>query len=261
MTAEPPLAVVTGAARGIGAAISLQLAAAGWPLLLVDACAPQPPVTYAMPTLADLEALAARCAAAGSPSAGLLQADVSTAGFAPLLREAAGDRPIGAAVAAAGVILDGHGWSTSDAAWERLLAVNLHGVRRLAECTVPAMVDRGHGRLVAVASAAALRAMPLLAGYSAAKAAVVAYVRAVAADLAGTGVTANVVCPGSTRGPMLEQSALIYDLPDQESFAGQHLLRRLLEPGEVAALVTWLCSDAASGLTGAVIPVDAGLTA
>jgi NAD(P)-dependent dehydrogenase (short-subunit alcohol dehydrogenase family) len=103
--------------------------------------------------------------------------------------------------------------------------------------------------------------MPLLSAYAAAKAACAAYVRALAADLAGTGVTANVVCPGSTRGVMLDASARVYDLPDQESFAPQHLLRRLLEPDEVAASIAWLCSPAASGITGVVLPIDAGLTA
>ena len=72
---------------------------------------------------------------------------------------------------------------------------------------------------------------------------------------------ANVVCPGSTRGPMLAASAAVYDLPDQETFAAQALLRRLLEPSEVAAAITWLCGSDSGALTGAVIPVDAGLTA
>ena len=96
------------------------------------------------------------------------------------------------------------------------------------------MVDAGYGRFVAIASAAALRAMPQLAAYSAAKAAVVGYVRALAADLAGTGVLANAICPGSTRGAMLIASAALYELDDQEAFAGQHLVRRLLSPAEVA---------------------------
>jgi NAD(P)-dependent dehydrogenase (short-subunit alcohol dehydrogenase family) len=103
--------------------------------------------------------------------------------------------------------------------------------------------------------------MPQLAAYSAAKAGVVGYVRALAADLAGTGVTANAVCPGSTRGPMLAASAALYDLPGQETFAAQALLRRLLAPDEVAAMITWLCGDDASAVTGAVLPADAGLTA
>jgi NAD(P)-dependent dehydrogenase (short-subunit alcohol dehydrogenase family) len=123
------------------------------------------------------------------------------------------------------------------------------------------MAAAGRGRFVAVSSAAALRAMPMLAAYSAAKSAALAYVRAMAADLAGTGVTANIVCPGSTRGAMLDASAAIYDLPAQDTFAGQALLRRLLEPDEVAAAITWLCSPDSGALTGTVIPVDGGLSA
>jgi NAD(P)-dependent dehydrogenase (short-subunit alcohol dehydrogenase family) len=159
------------------------------------------------------------------------------------------------------VIAGAPGWDTDEQVWNTLLNVNLHGTRRLAEATVPAMHSSGRGRFVAVASAAALRAMTQLAAYSAAKAAVVAYVRALAADLAGSGVTANVICPGSTRGAMLATSAAIYDLADQEEFAGQHLVRRLLEPDEIAAAVVWLCGPGASALTGAVLPVDGGLTA
>jgi NAD(P)-dependent dehydrogenase (short-subunit alcohol dehydrogenase family) len=148
-----------------------------------------------------------------------------------------------------------------DDAFDSLLRVNLYGVRHLADACVPAMIEAGQGRFVAISSAAALRAMPRLAAYSAAKSAVVGFVRALAADLAGTGVTANVVCPGSTRGAMLEASAGVYDLPGQEAFAAQALLRRLLDPAELAAAVKWLCGPGASGVTGAVIPVDAGLSA
>ncbi|MBV8997675.1 MAG: SDR family oxidoreductase, partial [Solirubrobacterales bacterium] len=153
------------------------------------------------------------------------------------------------------------GWGTGEAAWSSLMNVNLHGTRRLAEATVPGMVQAARGRFIAIASAAALRAMPQLAAYSAAKAAVVGYVRALAGDLAGTGVSANAICPGSTRGVMLAASAGVYDLNGEEDFASQHLVRRLIEPREVANAVVWLCGPAASALTGAVLPVDGGLTA
>ncbi len=256
-----PLAVVTGAARGIGAAVARTLAGEGWSLLLVDACAPQPPVGYPMPTRADLAAVAADCAAVGAEVAEELIADVGDGSVRDKLRDALGGRAPSAAVAAAGVIRGDAAWAVPDDAFGLMLRVNLYGVRHLADACVPPMIEAGSGRFVAVASAAALRAMPRLAAYSAAKGAVVGYVRALAADLAGTGVTANVVCPGSTRGPMLAASAEIYDLPDQEAFAAQAPLRRLLEPGEVAAAVAWLCGPHAGALTGAVIPVDAGLTA
>jgi SDR family mycofactocin-dependent oxidoreductase len=260
MPDRPALAVVTGAARGIGAEVGLGLAAKGWSLLLIDACAEQPGVEYAMPTRPDLDDAAGRCRQAGAPEVDVLQADVAGGGFADVLSTALSGRTATAAVAAAGVIAGGPGWATSPEAWSTLMNVNLHGTRRLAEATVPAMVEAGHGRFVAIASAAALRAMPQLAAYSAAKAAVVGYVRAMAADLAGTGVLANAICPGSTRGAMLVASAALYDLADQEAFAGQHLVRRLLTPAEVASAVVWLCGPEASAITGAVIPVDGGLT-
>jgi NAD(P)-dependent dehydrogenase (short-subunit alcohol dehydrogenase family) len=141
-----------------------------------------------------------------------------------------------------------------------MLRINLHGVRRLAEATVPSMIKAGYGRFVAVSSAAALRGMLHLGAYASAKAAVLGYVRSLAHDLEGTGVTANALCPGSTRGEMLRASAAVYGLADQEAFGEQQLVRRLLEPEEVARAITWLCLRQASAVTGAVLPVDGGLT-
>jgi len=255
------LAVVTGAARGIGAAVATRLAAQGWSLLLVDACAPQPPADYPMPTPADLAAVARDSIAAGAGSVDNLIADVGEGSVRDKLRNMLGGRAPSAVVTAAGVITGGPAWAAPDDAFGLMMRVNLLGVRYLADVCVPPMIEAGTGRFVAVSSAAALRAMPMLAAYSAAKGAVVSYVRALAADLAGSGVTANVVCPGSTLGPMLTASASLYDLPGQDSFAPQALLRRLLDPAEVAAAVAWLCGPDAGALTGAVIPVDAGLTA
>jgi NAD(P)-dependent dehydrogenase (short-subunit alcohol dehydrogenase family) len=99
----------------------------------------------------------------------------------------------------------------------------------------------------------------MLAAYCAAKAGVAGLIRGLAADLRGTGVTANAVSPGSTETKILDESARLYDLPSASSFAAQQPLERLLSPAEVAAALAFLAGPGASGMTGAVVPVDAGL--
>ena len=97
---------------------------------------------------------------------------------------------------------------------------------------------------MAVASAAGHRGLWHLAAYITAKHAVVGLVLGLAADLRGTGVTATAVSPGSTRTPMLSATAALYDLADPEELIQDQLVERLLEPGEVAAAICWLCCRA-----------------
>ena len=99
----------------------------------------------------------------------------------------------------------------------------------------------------------------MLAAYCAAKAGATGLIRALAAELAGTGVTANAVSPGSTATPILDESARLYHLPHAQIFAAQQPIQRLLEPGEVAAVLAFLAGPASSGMTGAVVAVDGGL--
>ena len=144
-----------------------------------------------------------------------------------------------------------------------MLDVNLGGVMAAARAGVPALLRRPEprdGRFIAVASAAATRGLPMLAAYCAAKAGVVGFVRALAVELGGTGVTANAVSPGSTRTPILDESARLYGLESAEAFAAQQPLGRLLEPEEVAALIAWLASPQSRGATGGNYPLDGGLS-
>jgi SDR family mycofactocin-dependent oxidoreductase len=167
-------------------------------------------------------------------------------------------------VAAAGLIAGGEPvWRMDDAHWEALFEVNVGAVRQLARVAIPAMMRHPaprHGRFVAVASAAGHRGLRGLAAYCAAKHACVGFVRGLAADLAGTGVTANVVSPGSTETVMLGRTAELYQMEGPHLFAAQALLERLLTPDEIAAAVEWLCSPESSALTGSVLSADGGLT-
>ena len=102
--------------------------------------------------------------------------------------------------------------------------------------------------------------MPRLAAYGAAKAGVAGLVRGLAADLAGSGVTANGVSPGPTTTTMLDVTAEIYAFTTIDDLAHNPLHGRLLDPNEIAASIAWLCSCDSGSLTGHVLPTDAGLT-
>lgn len=258
-----PVAVVTGAARGIGAATVDRLVADGWSVVALDACADDPAIDYPLGTRQELDDLASRHPGSVAAVSGDVRSQSDMDAAVALALESFG--ALDAVVAAAGVVAGGPPvWETDDRTWDTLFQVNVVGVRRLVKAAVPALLAREtprQGRVVAVASAAGVLGLRRLGGYVASKHAVIGLVRALAADLAGTGVTANAVCPGSTRTPILEASARVYGLDSVEDFAGHQLLERLLEPDEPAALITWLCGPASSGVTGAVLPVDGGMTA
>lgn len=256
------VAIVTGAARGIGAAVVDGLARTGWTVVAVDLCEDVEGVDYPMSGPADLAAVAARWPGQVDP----VVADVRDAGaLAGLV--AATERDHGgldAAVAAAAVISGGKAlWDEPPQTLETMWDINVRGTWHLAAAAVPALLRRPQprsGRFVAVASAAGHRGLWHLAAYTTGKHAVVGLVRGLATDLRGTGVTANAVSPGSTRTPMLSATAALYGLEDPEELSHHQLVERLLEPAEVAAAICWLCSDQASAMTGSVLHADGGLT-
>jgi len=253
------VALVTGAARGIGAATVRRLSAEGWNVVAVDRGSDDPRLPYALGTVAELQALA-------NERIVTIPADVTDVEALGGAVEVAERRwgGLDVVVAAAGVIAGGApAWELDPQQEQAVLEINLGGVLNAGRAGIPALLRRPQpreGRFIAVASTAATRGLPQLAAYCASKAGVVGYVHALARELAGTGVTANAVSPGSTRTAMLDESARLYGLPDAEAFAGQQPIERLLEPEEIAALIAWLASPASAGATGGHYPLDGGLS-
>ena len=262
------VALVTGAARGIGAAVATTLAGEGWQLSLVDACRDDPALAYPLATEADLEAVADACRHTGSsPRPEIHRADVRDQQALDAAVAATTQRfgRLDAVVCAAGAIVGGpRAWETYDPQWQTMLEVNLTGVWRTVRATVPALLDAPPprlGRVVVIASAGSTVGLPLLSAYSAAKHGVVGLVRSLAAELAEHRITVNAVAPGTTDTAMAAASAAVYGLSGAAELAQHHLDRRLLHPDEIASLVAWLCSAQSSAVTGAVLAADGGMTA
>jgi NAD(P)-dependent dehydrogenase (short-subunit alcohol dehydrogenase family) len=242
-------AVVTGGGRGIGAAVARALAGAGAKVVLASR------------TEAEVEGVARELFAAGARAWGV-HCDVADEASVRHLGEAARAR-----IGQVDVLVNNAGGAESAplkrmtlAAWEEALAVNATGTFLCTREFVPDMVARGFGRVVNVASIAGLEGAKFVANYSAAKHAVVGFTRSVALELAGSGVSIDVVCPAYVDTPLTERAieqvrvrsgrsraqalAAVLASADQD---------RLLDAGEVAEAVLALCRDDPPATSGRVV--------
>jgi SDR family mycofactocin-dependent oxidoreductase len=261
------VAIVIGAGRGIGAETARLLAAQGDAVMLVDRASDDPRVPYHLASVADLNAAAdaARSAAPDPAVISTAVADTTDVEAMQAMVTATEARygGIDAVVAAAGVIAGGVPlWEMPAAQIEAVLDVDLGGVIKAARVALPALLRRSEpreGRFVAIASTAATRGLPELAAYCAAKAGVTGLIRGLAAELRGTGITANCVSPGSTDTQILAESARLYHLAGPREFIPQQVIGRLIEPAEIAASLAWLAGPSSGAVTGTNMAVDGGL--
>lgn len=249
-------ALVTGAARGIGAAIAQALAAEGATLTLLGR------------NLVALQALADELnGSARKPSHGTALADVADA--AQVAAAFAGARlergPITMLVNNAGQAESAPFAKTSIEVWQRMLAVNLTGSFLCAQAALPDMLAARQGRIVNIASTAAQRGYAYVSAYVAAKHGVLGLTRSLALELATKGITVNAVCPGYTDTDILRDSVAKVvaktgrtEAQAMAEFTAGNPQRRLVQPQEVADAVRWLCGDGASAITGQAISVSGG---
>jgi NAD(P)-dependent dehydrogenase (short-subunit alcohol dehydrogenase family) len=235
------VAIVTGAARGIGLAVAARLIADGVVVAAVDRAEER--------LRTEMQRLGERAVAVATD---VTDADAADATVADLLRRfgridvLVNNAGIGGRSAAT--------WEQTDADWEQVMAVNLTAVFVWTRAVLPAMRERRYGRIVNVASIAGKEGNPNAVPYAASKAGVIGLTKAVAKEVATEGILVNCVTPAVIRTEILEQLS--------EEFV-EYMLSRIPmgrpgEPEEVAELIAWLTSDRCSFSTGAVFDVSGG---
>ncbi|MBK7615582.1 MAG: SDR family oxidoreductase [Vitreoscilla sp.] len=245
-------ALVTGAARGIGAAIALRLAAEGATL-----------------TLLGRDALRLQTLLATLPGKrhGIAVADVADeAQVAAAFAETQLARgPVLVLVNNAGQAESAPLHKTSTELWQRMLAVNLTGTFLCSRAALPGMLQAGWGRVINIASTAGQRGYAYVAAYSAAKHGVLGLTRSMALEVAKKGITVNAVCPGYTETDILTESIANVmaktgrsEAEARAEFAASNPQGRIVQPQQVADAVAWLCADAASAMTGQALSVSGG---
>lgn len=226
------VAVVTGAASGIGRAAARLLAELGAKTILVDRL-PSP-------------------AGAGHKS---LCGDVSeerTAIEVARVAQELGD--VHVLVNSAGIDLAAPLLHTTSEQWDKIMSVNLRSVFLMCKHVVPLMRQAG-ASIVNIASAAGISPIRNRPAYIASKGGVIAFTKALALDLAPS-IRVNCVCPGAVDTPMLESS--VHSEADREAVRARYPLGRIVKPEEIAGVIAFLASEGASNITGAAIPVDGG---
>ena len=241
------VAVVTGAASGMGLAIGQRLAAHGHRVALLDLDG-----DAAERAANDLRSTGAQALAASVDVADRVAVDDAMS----LVRQELG--PIEIIVTSAGLDDFTPFTDISTAQWDRLIAVNLTGTFHCLQAAVPDMVAGGWGRIVTISSSSAQSGAPQMAHYVASKGGVIGLTKALAVELGPQGITVNTIPPGAIDTPMSRRAQTTGSLPDTEVIKRMIPVRRMGTPEDVAAACAFLCSEDAGYITGQSINLNGG---
>ncbi len=245
------VALVTGGGRGIGRAIVDALAAGGYAVVVADLDG------------STAQAAAAEVVAGGGVALGVTMDITDSAS----VRD--GVATVGKELGPVATLVNNAGWDelrpfldTDEAFWDRVIDINFKGCLRVTHAVAGGMVERRWGRVVNIGSDAGRVGSSLESVYSGTKGAVIAFTKTLAREVARSGVTANVVCPGPTRTPLID--GLVADREDADKVIAAMTravpMKRMGEPVEVAAAVAFLASEGAGFITGQTLSVSGGLT-
>lgn len=245
------VALVTGGGRGIGREICLGLARGGRRVAVADLRVPEATETAALINAAGGTAVAVEMDVA--------DADAVSAGLMSVTDE----------LGSVEILVNCAGWdvlhpfvNTDEDFWDRIIEINYKGPLRTTHGCLPAMIEAGFGRIVNIGSDAGRVGSSGEAVYAGAKGGVIAFTKTIAREVARRGITANVVCPGPTDTPLLDEIASATDTSDKiiGAMARAVPMKRIGQPHEVAAAVVFLCSEEAGYITGQTLSVSGGLT-
>ncbi|AYC32999.1 SDR family oxidoreductase [Pseudomonas cavernae] len=250
MSKDCKVALITGAASGIGRATAELFSTQGYHVCLLDI------------QLAPLEALASEIISSGGQALALKTDTTCSADLQYAVAQTldAWGR-LDAVVSAAGIARQGLVTEMSEDGWERMLAVNLTGTFLLARHTIPALLQNGAGSFVAVSSDAGVRGSAGFAAYCASKHGVVGLVRCLALDYGPRGIRSNVVCPGFVETPMADELLAAEGAAEKRFYESQVPLGRFARADEVAQAILHLSSSQASYTNGMLYVIDGGNTA
>jgi len=245
---SPRVAVVTGAASGIGLGIARRLGADGLAVALLDRDGD------------GVRAAAAALSGHGSTASGheVDVADRAAMGevFASV-RDALG--PVTVVVTSAGIESFDPITDITPEKWDRVLAVNLTGTFTCMQLAVPDMIEAGWGRIVTISSSSAQSGAPNMAHYVASKGGVIGLTKAFARELAQHGITVNTIPPTIVDTPMARKAEVAGDVPSVDTMGRMVPLGRAGTPEDIASACSYLCSDQAGYVTGQVIGVNGGM--